>query len=139
MPGCYGFAMARGDLGFEKCVSEVSGFLLDIARVEGRRGYQGGDLKTAREFLYEGLVGVRLRAAQTVIYMQDYLGQPEFVEGVEEENGVGPAGNGYAAFLIRPGHLMPSDGGGDALDQGLDQGDQAVFPSPILSRRACYN
>lgn len=91
-----GVTEAIGDTLGEPGVAGSAGFLFQIA-FGGREGGDGvGEVERLRQICDEGGVGIGFGAAELVVYVEDQAGESSLMQDVEEEDGVGPAGNGNA-------------------------------------------
>ncbi|HWF08295.1 MAG TPA: hypothetical protein VG297_07515 [Bryobacteraceae bacterium] len=83
------------DLGGKKFVAGAAGFLLDITGQRRGVQYLNRKFETRREIADELFILVGFRAAQAVVDVEDSGGKSQIAKGVQEEDGISAAGNGY--------------------------------------------
>ncbi len=91
-----GVTKAVGDTLSKPGVAAAAGFLLQISFSGGERGGGEGESERLGQIRDEVGVGIGFGAAELVIYVKDDTGQPGLMKDVEEEDGVGAAGNSNA-------------------------------------------
>jgi hypothetical protein len=103
-------AGAVGDGIGEELIAETASFLFGVAFGGGKGGGAEGDAVFCGERLDEGFVRVGFGASQFVIDMEDGGGLAEFVEGGQEEDGIGAAGDGYSDSIVASRFKLGKDG-----------------------------
>ena len=116
--GGYGVAEIISDALREEIVAEAPGFLFGVA-IGGREGCGvERDGVVGGESADEGFIGVGFGTAEFVIDVEDGVGEVELMEGDEEKDGIGAAGNGYGDFFVG-GASGRFEEGGDAVEHLL--------------------
>ncbi len=69
------------------------------------------------EFGHEGCIGIGIGAAEFVVDVEDGGGDSEFVQRVEQEDGIRAAGNGNTDAPAAGKHAVAFDGCGDGVLQ----------------------